>query len=146
MCVCVCEIPGLRFTVPGKPKGKKSVAEGPHGPYNPSSNEMRKFEAIVRATKKIPEECAKYRGPLKIHTRAYFARPLSHLKRHNKGLKSSAPRAMTNKPDADNIAKFVGDCLTGLAYRDDSQIVSNTSEKFWCVRNERVEVELKHLQ
>ena len=106
---------------------------------------MRKFKAIVRATKKIPGECAKYRGPVKIHTKAYFARPTSHRKRHNKGIRITAPMNMIQKPDADNIAKFVGDCLTGIAYWDDAQIVNNTSEKFWCMANERVEINLEYL-
>ena len=140
-----CTALGLRVAVPGTPKAKKSVAEGFHGPYNPSANDMRKFKAILRASKKFPPECSTYKGPLKIHIKSYFARPLSHLKRHNKGLKSKAPREMFQKPDADNIAKFVGDCLSGIAYKDDAQIVSNTSEKFWCVRNERVEIELEYL-
>ena len=52
---------------------------------------------------------------------------------------------MIRKPDADNIAKFVGDCLTKVAFWDDSQVVSNTSEKFWCVTNERVEIDLEYL-
>ena len=97
------------------------------------------------ATRKIPEECAKYKGPVKVHTKAYFARPDRHLKRHNKGIRTTAPTYMTYKPDADNIAKFVGDCLTGVAFWDDSQVISNTSEKFWCVRNERVEINLEYL-
>jgi len=121
------------------------VALADHGPFNPSSNEMRKFRAIVLATKKIPAQCANYKGPVKVHTKAYFARPDGHLKRHNKGIKNKAPLHMTYKPDADNIAKFVGDCLTGVAFWDDAQVVSNTSEKFWCVRHERVEIDLEYL-
>ena len=121
------------------------MAQGQGNPYNPSANEMRKFRAIVLATKKVPSECARYRGPVKLHTRAYFARPLSHLKRHNRGIRKTAPGHMIRKPDADNIAKFVGDCLTKVAFWDDAQIVSNTSEKFWCVSNERVEIDLEYL-
>ena len=97
------------------------------------------------ATKKIPAQCANYKGPVKVHTKAYFARPDLHLRRNNKGIKKAAPHHMTYKPDADNIAKFVGDSLTGVAFWDDSQVVSNTSEKFWCVRHERVEIDLEYL-
>ena len=138
--------PGLQITVPGRPKGKKAVAQGRHNPYNPSANEMRKFRGIVLATKKIPAQCANYRGPVKVHVKAYFARPLSHLKRHCRGFRSTAPKFMTQKPDADNIAKFVGDCLTKVAFRDDAQVVSFTSEKFWVMTNERVEIYLEYLQ
>ena len=121
------------------------MAQGQHNPYNPSGNEMRKFRGILLATKKIPAQCANYRGAVKVHTKAYFARPLNHLKRHNRGIRSTAPAHMTRKPDADNIAKFVGDCLTRIAFQDDAQVVSNTSEKFWCVANERVEIDLEYL-
>ena len=121
------------------------MAQGPHNPYNPSANEMRKFRAIVKGTKKIPEECARYRGAVKMHIKAYFARPVCHLKRHNKGIRTTAPSHMTRKPDADNIAKFVGDCLTKVAFWDDAQVVNITCEKFWCVRNERVEIDLEYL-
>ena len=106
---------------------------------------MRKFRAIVLATKKIPSQCARFRGAVKMNIKAYFARPLCHLKRHNKGIRSTAPSYMTIKPDADNIIKFIGDCLTKIAYWDDSQVVSTTCEKFWCVRNERVEIDLEYL-
>jgi len=106
---------------------------------------MRMFKAIVRALKVIPPGKARYKGPLKIHIRSYFERPGTRLKRLSR-LKKSAPEHMHQKPDADNIAKFVGDCLNGLAYHDDAQIMSNKSEKFWCIRGERVEVELEYLE
>ena len=35
----------------------------------------------------------------------------------------------TKKPDTDNIIKIICDALNGLAYKDDAQIVSNSTEK-----------------
>lgn len=37
----------------------------------------------------------------------------------------------TKKPDCDNIAKSILDALNGIAYRDDSQVVSLTVQKFY---------------
>jgi Holliday junction resolvase RusA-like endonuclease len=45
--------------------------------------------------------------------------------------KRQANRWHTAKPDADNIAKLVGDALNGIAWRDDAQIARATVEKFY---------------
>jgi len=37
----------------------------------------------------------------------------------------------TNKPDLDNIAKIILDSLNGIAYKDDSQVVSLTVIKHY---------------
>ena len=51
----------------------------------------------------------------------------------------------TKKPDLDNIAKIVLDSLNGLAYKDDSQVVSLKIEKYYAdkplVKVELYEVE-----
>ena len=48
----------------------------------------------------------------------------------------------TKKPDLDNIAKAVLDSLNGIAYKDDSQIVSMVVSKKYSNRP-RVEITLK---
>ena len=83
---------------------------------------MRKWRSIVSATKTIPQVQKHYKGPVKILITAFFDRPLQHFLRHNKGLRSTAPDTYHQKPDSDNIAKFVNDCLSGLAFHDDAQI------------------------
>lgn len=41
----------------------------------------------------------------------------------------------TNKPDADNLCKALYDIMTKLGYwKDDSQIYSGITEKFWAAR------------
>ena len=48
----------------------------------------------------------------------------------------------TKKPDLDNIAKAILDSLNGIAYKDDSQIVSLLISKKYSDRP-RVEIALK---
>lgn len=56
-------------------------------------------------------------------------RPKSHFGKH--GIKDSAPRAHTAKPDLDNLCKLVMDVVTRSAavWADDSQAVSLVAEK-----------------
>ena len=63
--------------------------------------------------------------PVRVAITAAFSRPKSHLGTgRNEGLvKPSAPHHHVVKPDADNVAKAVLDALSGIAYRDDVQVV-----------------------
>ena len=104
---------------------------------------MRRFASVAK--EQIPAEQKFYKGAVAMTTRAYFARPLGHFKRHGKGLKATAPASHIQKPDTDNILKFIGDALSGLAYHDDCQIDDTKATKHWiCDQNERVEVELTY--
>ena len=135
---------GLKFTVPGEPKSKKSVACFDGTMRNPSANEMRKWSDIAKQY--VPADKKNYTGAVELELRAYFERPLSHLKRNGKGLKSSAPERHIKKPDADNLAKFAGDCLTGLAYKDDCQVWDSRVVKGWSTHNPRTEVCLNYCE
>ena len=54
-------------------------------------------------------------------------------------------RTPTKKPDADNIAKVVCDALNGVAYKDDTQIVSLHIKKSYTADEPRVEVMIQPL-
>ena len=61
-------------------------------------------------------------GALLATFRFYVPRPKSHF--NSKGeLKANAPAFITKKPDVLKLARAVEDALTGIVYRDDSQIV-----------------------
>ena len=69
-----------------------------------------------------PETCAESTTlTLSVSLAFVMPRPMSHY--GAKGLKASAPKRFTKKPDADNLAKAVLDALTQLGmWKDDSQI------------------------
>lgn len=46
------------------------------------------------------------------------------------------------KADWDNFNKIVGDSLSGIVYKDDSQIVRATVEKYYDKQNPRIEIEV----
>lgn len=71
--------------------------------------------------------------PLKVVCRFYLKRPLSHYGTGmNAGkLKENAPKYHLVKPDIDNLEKFVLDCLNGVVWADDKQIVSTVSDKIY---------------
>lgn len=83
-------------------------------------------------------------GPLKMRLVFYVARPKSHYgSGRNAGkVKPSAPAYPAKKPDVLKLARAVEDALTGIVYRDDSQIVVELLEKYWGTP-ERVEIDVR---
>jgi len=143
----------IRVTVPGTPQGQprarafarrmgdKFVARV----YDPGTAEGWKSVIAEAFRPHLPPE--PWEGKVMLSITAHFKRPASHFgSGRNAGvLKASAPAEYVKKPDADNIAKAVMDCLTRLGlWRDDSQVdlaigrawgATNTTE----IRVERIE-------
>lgn len=68
-----------------------------------------------------------YAGALELRVTVYVPRPLGHFGK--RGLKDSAPVYPTTRPDLLKLARAIEDALTGIAYRDDAQIVTETIVK-----------------
>ncbi len=90
-----------------------------------------------------------YNGPLltgAIHLTVgfMFPRPKGHFGtgRNAGKLKASAPDDHTQKPDCDKLLRAVGDALTGVVWRDDSQVCYISTGKVWGERY-RTEVTIK---
>ena len=66
--------------------------------------------------------------PLKIDITFNFEHAKSHLKKNGE-LKPYAPKLHTQRPDIDNLVKFVLDALNGHLYVDDSQIIELSAIK-----------------
>jgi Holliday junction resolvase RusA-like endonuclease len=65
----------------------------------------------------------------------YLQRPKMHY--GAKGLKKSAARFPTMRPDSLKIARAIEDALTGVVWRDDSQVVWHRIEKCWADGEDR---------
>jgi Holliday junction resolvase RusA-like endonuclease len=72
--------------------------------------------------------------PLHVSLRFSFVRPKSHLKKDG-SLRKGKPQAMTRKPDVDKLVRPVLDALTGIVWRDDSQVTAVWADKFYGATN-----------
>lgn len=66
-------------------------------------------------------------GPLSVEFTFEVPRPQGHFGK--KGLLASAPAHPTTRPDVLKLARAVEDAITGIIWRDDSQIVRETLVK-----------------
>lgn len=119
----------VRLTFKGQPISKARPRVTKRGAYCAQSKEMSavRWEAEHQYSGDI------HQGAVAISMKAYFTRPKGHFGtgRNAGKLKPSAPQHHVVKPDGDNIEKFYWDCLSGILYVDDSQIVSNSCQKIW---------------
>ena len=112
-----------------EPEGKLAVARGRNGNlYNPSQKDMKRWSMVART--QVPRRLAGFRGAVHMHIDAFFARKADHFDKDG-NLTEEAPRYHTETPDSDNISKFIGDCLTGMAYVDDKQCYHTSCTKRW---------------
>lgn len=74
-----------------------------------------------------------FTGPVNLSVDFYFPRPKSHYRtgKHAGTLRDDAPVYVATKPDLDKLLRAVGDALTGVVLRDDSQIVLTDARKLY---------------
>lgn len=100
------------------------------GFHNPARESMSEFARQVRELLPQTENSVLFERNIavKVNIWFYLKRPASDFKgrrREEGNLKQSsvAMTAAPKGPDIDNLAKFVLDALTGVAYADDRQVV-----------------------
>ena len=117
----------LRFTVLGRPqqKGSKRAQIVKGRPIIRDANANAKpWAARVSAAARDVYQADLIRGAVEVELEFYFARPKGHFgSGRNAGVVlASAPRHMTVMPDTDKLARCALDALTGIVFKDDSQI------------------------
>lgn len=123
----------IAFTVAGvpAPQGSKTRTRWGVREDNPATKPWRSavaWEATVAMQKQEP-----LTGPLELVVAFYFPRPKSHYGtgKNADRLKDTAPTWCATKPDTDKLIRAVGDAITGIVCRDDSQIVGVTAWKLY---------------
>lgn len=96
--------------------------------YTPK--ETVNYETLVKLAYNQLKDKSFFDGQVKISIIAHYQIPKSTSKTKTKQMISGEIRP-TKKPDCDNIAKIICDALNGVAYRDDSQIISCLIEKYY---------------
>ena len=128
----------VKFTVYGRPaqQGSKSAFLHRGRVVLVESNHQRKVEwrqavANVALAEMVGRELLT--GPVQLEVVFRFKRPRSHYRtgKHANVLKGSAPMFHAQTPDLDKLVRNVGDALSGIVYKDDSQISVLVAEKRW---------------
>ena len=133
----------ITLTIPGNPTGKARPRVTRNATYTPPKTVA--YETLVQELFIInyphykPLETA-----VAMRITAYFPIPKSYAKWKKLAAERNAIRP-TKKPDVDNIQKIIGDALNGLAYKDDSQIVTSEIQKWYTDENPRVEIIIKEV-
>lgn len=119
----------IEFTIPGEPKAKARPRLGKGHTYTPTDTvNYENYVKLCYMQTNGKEWLDEKTISAKID--ANFAIPKSTSKK-NRALMLEGKIRPTKKPDIDNIAKIIFDSLNGIAYKDDSQIVSCIIEKFY---------------
>ena len=127
------------LTIPGEPQGKLRPRWSPVGTYTPKKT--LNYEAYIKELFAVSyPEFIPLEGALMMKLEILLMIPKSTSKKKRKLMEERIIRP-TKKPDFDNTIKTVCDALEGLAYKNDSQIVTSITHKFYSPRP-RLEIEI----
>lgn len=129
----------LRFFVPGIPKtaGSKRAFINPKTGRPIITDDNRKGKDWRASVQHFAREGMQGRDPmtgaLEVHFEFVMPRPKGHYGkgRHAGRLLDSAPRHPETRPDVLKMSRAVEDALTGIAWRDDAQIVEERLVKIY---------------
>lgn len=120
----------ISFQVDGKaqPAGSKRAFRNPHTgtiAVVDANAKSKPWQAEIRAAALQVFDESPLTGPLAVTFAFTVSRPKGHFGtgKNANALKSSAPSEPIIRPDLLKLARGVEDALSGIAYRDDSQIV-----------------------
>ncbi len=131
----------IKLTIPGEPVAKGRPRVTRYGTYTPEKT--KNYETLVKELYFMEHGQTLLEGELSIDIKAYFRIPKSASKKR-KRLMASGDMRPVKRPDWDNVGKIVTDALNGVAYDDDSQIVSATVEKYYS-EEPRTEIKIERI-
>lgn len=122
----------VAFTVYGiaAPAGSKTVGKTKAGGHFLRDSSKRSYpwrRDVAQAAGLAMRGAPLLDGPLALELRFCVPRPKGHY--GAKGLRPSAPAYPTVKPDVTKLVRAVEDGLTGIVWRDDSQVVVQAASK-----------------
>ena len=117
----------MNIIIPGKPIAKKRPRFARRGKFvmTYSDEEIEEGRWLLHLMQAMEHERMMI-GPVEVTLFFLFARPKGHYGtgRNQGRLKDSAPRFHTVKrDDIDNCVKFALDCMNGVVFQDDCQVV-----------------------
>lgn len=132
----------VTFVVEGKPVGKGRPRWSGRHMYTPAATQLYET-AVARACKKAMGGLKPKTGAVKVLIEVCKKVP-AHVNKATREAMLQGKIRPTTKPDLDNVVKAVLDACNGIAYEDDSQVVSITARAFYeeeaCVAVSMMEV------
>jgi Holliday junction resolvase RusA-like endonuclease len=103
----------------------------------PDSKKTKPWMALVSACAKEAYSGPLLTGAIELSIQFRFCRPKGHYGTgRNAGiLKASAPKYHTVKPDCTKCLRSTEDAMTGIIFRDDSQVVKHHTSKVYVERD-----------
>lgn len=98
-------------------------------------------DVVKKTAMTVQEVGAFFYEPISLELRFSLRRPKHHLNSRGE-VRGTAPKYKTTKPDVLKLARAVEDALTGIAWRDDAQIVHEKLSKNYTTLDECVEVHI----
>lgn len=120
----------MKIIIPGRPVAKRRPRFARRGKFvttysDQETEEGRFFLQALQQVRGKPLE-----GPISVVMRFYMPIPKSASKK-KKLLMGQGQILHVKRPDLDNLEKFVSDCLSGVAWVDDSQIFHSDTKKMY---------------
>jgi len=115
----------------------------------PASDKTKPWMAIVSACAKEAYRGELLLGPVKLTLTFYMLRIKGHYGTGKKAsiLKATAPKYHTVKPDMTKLERSTEDALTGIIWRDDSQVaMKGEGGKFYVERDPGVKITVEQLE
>lgn len=129
----------MQIIIEGKPIPKKRPRFAKRGKFVTTYSAQKKEE---EATKDIlKREYGDYypiKGAVYCKLLFYMPIPKSTSKKNRAEILEGRIKH-TKKPDLDNLVKYINDCMNGIVFVDDSQIISSSEDKIYS-DNPRTEI------
>jgi Holliday junction resolvase RusA-like endonuclease len=135
------------FVVTGEPKGKGRPRFNIYAQYSRprTPEDTLVYENLIGwEYRRQCKDAFPEKTPIRMTISAYYTIPKSASAKRRTSMESGEIRP-TKKPDIDNVVKVYADALNGVAYHDDTQIVSLMCEKYYS-NEPRVEVRLENVE
>lgn len=122
---------GIAFEVPGEPRGKGRPRFTKDG-HAYTDSETRAYEKKIVAYYR--KALGNFRWPdnsfVSLEVTAHYPIPKSATKASTLAMEEGR-LLPSRKPDIDNVLKIILDALNGVAYKDDSRVVSVSASKIY---------------
>jgi len=115
--------PRQRHALRRRANGAMSIAN--YTPKDHPVTSMKQAVQLVAKSEMKKRKITQFDGPVHVDVVAWFPRPVSKVWK----TKPMPAYWHTSKPDRDNLDKAVLDSMTGVVFRDDSQVCSGHVEK-----------------